>query len=77
MIGGMKQPYTTLPILDHAVAVEGGKAKLAKALGLTPASITHWYLRGLPMHRANDLVRLYGKRKVPKSPLDWKPKGQP
>jgi hypothetical protein len=69
----MKQSHT-YPILDHAVAVEGGKTKLAQALNVTPAAVSHWYTRGLPMHVANELVRKYSRRKVPKSPLDWKPK---
>lgn len=73
-MGGMKTAQNPAPILDHAVAVEGGKAKLAAALNVTPAAITHWYARGLPYKVAADLVRAYGKRKVPKSPLEWKPK---
>lgn len=67
----MKQPYTTPPILDHAVAVAGGKSRLAEEMDVTPAAVTHWYTRGLPMHVAVQLMRKYGRRK---SPQNWKPK---
>lgn len=65
------------PILTHAIAVEGGKSKLAAALRVAPSTVSSWFARGLPLHVANELVRKYSRRKVPKppkSPLDWKPK---
>ena len=70
----MKTAQNPAPILDHAVAVEGSKARLAKALGVRPSAITNWYARGLPYKVAADLVRNYGGREVPPSPYDWKPK---
>lgn len=66
--------HSFYPVLDHAIAVEGGKSRLAKAMNVAPSTISSWLARGLPMHVANELVRKYSRRKVPKSPLDWKPK---
>ena len=61
----MKHPYTTSPILDHALAVVGAQSELARQMGVTRAAVTHWRKR-LPYKVALALVQRYGKKK----PLD-------
>ena len=61
----MKQPYTTSPILAHALAVTGTQSELARQMGVTRAAVTHWRKR-LPYKVALVLVQRYGKKK----PLD-------
>lgn len=58
------------PILQHAINVEGGKSRLARALSVHPASVTLW-ASNLPLVREEQLERLYGRRKVKQA---WKPK---
>ena len=60
-------------ILDHAVAVAGGKKRLAAEMRVTPAAVTHWYTRGLPQSVAAELMRRYSRRI---KPTEWKPKEQ-
>ena len=66
-----------VPILTHALAVEGSATKLAAAMHVTPAAVTHWKTRGLPLHVASELVRRYAKRRIPKDPRDWQPTIKP
>lgn len=61
----MKQPYTTSPILDHALAVAGTQSELARQMGVTRAAVTHWR-KHLPYKVALALVQRYGRKK----PLD-------
>ena len=61
----MKQPYTTSPILDHALAVVGTQRELARQLGVTPGAVSQWR-KHLPYKVALALVQRYGKKK----PLD-------
>ena len=65
-----------VPILTHAIAVEGNASKLAIAMNVAPSTVTAWKTRGLPTHIACELVRRYARRKLPKSPYEWKPKEQ-
>lgn len=59
---GMKQPYTTSPILDHALAVVGTQRELAKQMGVTPGAISQWR-RSLPHKAALELAQRYGRKK--------------
>lgn len=61
----MKQPYTTSPILDHALSVVGTQRELARQLGVTPGAVSQWR-KHLPHKVALALVQRYGKKK----PLD-------
>lgn len=61
----MKQPYTTSPILDHALAVVGTQRELARQMSVTPGAVSQWR-RNLPYKVALALVQRYGKKK----PLD-------
>lgn len=58
----MKQPYTTSPILDHALAVVGTQRELAKQMGVTPSAVNQWR-RNLPYKIALELAQRYGRRK--------------
>ena len=58
------------PILQHAIAIEGSKVRLAAALGVEPNTITYWIQRKLPLHREEQLIKLYGKKKERK---EWTP----
>ena len=61
----MKQPYTTSPILNHALDVAGTQSELARQMGVTRAAVTHWR-KQLPYKVALALVQRYGRKK----PLD-------
>lgn len=63
----MKQPYTTSPILDHALDVTGTQSELARQMGVTRAAVTHWR-KHLPYKVALELVQRYGKKK-PRDPV--------
>jgi hypothetical protein len=65
---------TTQLIILHAIAVEGGKkSRLAQALGVAPSTVSTWLARGLPQSVAYELVRLYGRRRIPNDPRKWAP----
>lgn len=55
-----------MDILNHAILVEGGVSKLARALGVRPNVVSNWRLekRELPHSWRVALTAKYGKRKV-------------
>ena len=50
------------PILEHAIEIEGSRAALAAALGVSPPTVTYWASH-LPRKREAQLVKLYGKKR--------------
>ena len=52
------------PILAHAIHIEGTRQKLAKALGVEPSTVGYWEKKSLPRGREEQLVKLYGRRKL-------------
>lgn len=71
-----RMKHDPVPILTHAINVEGSAAALAVALNVAPSTVSNWRRRGLPLYVASDLVRRYARRKPKPSPLNWKPKEQ-
>ena len=51
-------------ILHHAIEIEGTQRKLASALGVDFRTVSHWAKHGLPKGREQQLIRLYGRRKL-------------
>ena len=51
-------------ILHHAIEIEGTQRKLAVALGVDFRTVSHWAQHGLPKGREQQLIRLYGRRKL-------------
>lgn len=56
-------------ILKHAIEIEGTRQKLAAAVGVEPSTIFYWEKKSLPRRREEQLVKLYGRRKL----KQWKP----
>ena len=57
-------------ILQHAIEIEGTQRKLAQAIGVSEKSVSDWTgRRPIPRKREAQLIKLYGRRKVP----TWKP----
>ena len=52
------------PILAHAIHIEGTRQKLAKALGVEPSTVGYWEKKSFPRDREEQLVKLYGRRKL-------------
>ena len=69
----MKQPYTTSPILDHALSVVGTQRELARQLGVTPGAVSQWR-KHLPYKVALALVQRYGKKKPLNPVAAWEKK---
>lgn len=51
-------------ILHHAIEIEGTQRKLAAALAVDFRTISHWVKHGLPKGREQQLIKLYGRRKL-------------
>ena len=51
-------------ILQHAIEIEGTQRKLAAALKVDFRTISVWVKSGLPKGREQQLIRLYGRRKL-------------
>ena len=51
-------------ILHHAIEIEGTQRKLAAALGVDHRTVSHWGKHGLPKGREQQLIKLYGRRKL-------------
>ena len=51
-------------ILQHSIEIEGTQRKLATALGVDFRTISHWVKHGLPKGREQQLIKLYGRRKL-------------
>ena len=51
-------------ILHHAIEIEGTQRKLASSLGVDFRTVSHWAKHGLPKGREQQLIRLYGRRKL-------------
>jgi phage terminase Nu1 subunit (DNA packaging protein) len=51
-------------ILHHAIEIEGTQRKLAAAIGVDFRTVSLWGKRGLPKGREQQLIRLYGRRKL-------------
>ena len=56
-------------ILQHAIEIEGTQRKLALAIGVDFRTVSHWAKHGLPKGREQQLIKLYGRRKLKK----WSP----
>jgi len=54
-------------ILQHSIEIEGTQRKLASALGVDFRTVSHWAKHGLPKGREQQLIKLYGKKKL----LKW------
>ena len=63
---------TCPPILMHSIECAGSQAKLARAMKVSKATVTHWVKVKLPEAVAARLVQKYGK-KVPNPPSAWVP----
>ena len=50
------------PILKHAIEIEGSRAALAAALGVSPPTVTYWASH-LPRKREEQLVKMYGRKR--------------
>lgn len=61
-------------ILQHAIEIEGTQRKLAAALGVSFKAVSLWGKRGLPKGREQQLIGLYGRRKVKTWPQEHKEK---
>lgn len=51
-------------ILHHAIEIEGTQRKLSAALGVDHRTVSHWSKHGLPKGREQQLIGLYGRRKL-------------
>ena len=51
-------------ILQHSIEIEGTQRKLAAALAVDFRTISHWVKHGLPKGREQQLIKLYGRRKL-------------
>lgn len=51
-------------ILQHSIEIEGTQRKLAAALAVDFRTISHWVKHGLPKGREQQLIGLYGRRKL-------------
>lgn len=51
-------------ILQHSIEIEGTQRKLAAALAVDFRTISHWVKHGLPRGREQQLIKLYGRRKL-------------
>lgn len=51
-------------ILQHSIDIEGTQRKLASALGVDFRTVSHWAKHGLPKGREQQLIRMYGRRKL-------------
>lgn len=51
-------------ILHHAIEIEGTQRKLAAAIGVDFRTVSHWAKHGLPKGREQQLIKLYGRRKL-------------
>mgnify|MGYP003594332321 CR=1 FL=1 len=49
-------------ILKHAIDVEGSRAALAAAMGVSPPTVTYWASH-LPRKREEQLVKMYGRKR--------------
>lgn len=58
-------------ILEHAIKCAGNKSALAKQVGVGQTTVISWCKRGLPERRAQQLVKMYGKKKPKKSAREW------
>lgn len=57
-----------MDILNHAILVEGGISRLARALGLEPNVVSNWlYRKTLPKSWEMALSLKYSKRKAKES----------
>lgn len=54
-------------ILQHSIEIEGTQRKLSSALGVDFRTVSHWAKHGLPKGREQQLIKLYGKKKL----LKW------
>ena len=50
------------PILEHAIEIEGSRAALAAAMGVSPSTVTYW-AGNLSRKREAELVKRYGKKR--------------
>lgn len=51
-------------ILQHSIEIEGTQRKLAAALAVDFRTISYWVKHGLPKGREQQLIKLYGRRKL-------------
>ena len=49
-------------ILEHAIEIEGSRAALATAMGVSPSTVTYW-ASNLSRKREAELVKKYGKKR--------------
>lgn len=59
--------------LDKAAFLVGGRSELASGLGVTPAAVGNWKVRGVPIEHCAEIERLtgggVGRRDL--RPNDW------
>lgn len=44
----------------RAIEAMGSAAKLGRAVGLSPQSVTHWRVHGIPLNRVRDVAQVTG-----------------
>lgn len=60
-------------LIDHAAQLLGGRSELARLLGVTPAAIGNWKVRGVPIEHCPAIERLTCKQVSRQAlrPTDW------